>query len=151
LLLIGAASVIFVELVTGCAAKQPVTEALSDPPIVADQAMRRRTWEMTPALYAQGDVEAGTTDQLIPFDHEDSALDLLVDPAVGTVNLAITPIVMLFDWPWNARTAHGLEFPPTYYCIPTLLAREPEETAAPAAVTPAAAPATSPSPADPSK
>jgi hypothetical protein len=129
----------------GCAVRTPPKpDQLTDNTIKPDQAMQRRDWDQSSAMYPNGQVVAGPTE--FPFEpkHNQSSYSYYgADSATFLLNVAVMPYSLIVTPPWQKITYPGAVTPPTSTGTPVLASsRAPEP--APAAPAPAPIPASKP-------
>lgn len=95
-------------------------ETLSPAPIIEDQAMAMRDWELSLAEYAAGYSIAQPT--LFPYSPATGAPaleSLVAAPLISYGQAALLPINALITPPWGEVLYRGVLTPPTYTAVPT--------------------------------
>lgn len=105
-------------LSTGCQRIQPNRPvALSDAPLVIDEAMQIRDWDRQTAYYANGATVAGATRTTFEPRY-DNRYNYAADPLIGVANIVLIPFTY-FRTPWGATVVHhGAIVPPTHTAMP---------------------------------
>jgi hypothetical protein len=98
--------------------------------IVIDEAMENRTWDSSTAYYANGNIRAGGTGELIYVRaDENDEIAATVGPLIFVANVLLMPVTIFTpNSPFVARTSHGATVPPTYTAMPPLRAETPYDT-----------------------
>lgn len=105
-------------LSTGCQRTQPNRPvALSDAPLVVDEAMQLRDWDRQTAYYASGATVAGA--KRTTFEPRyDNRYNYAADPLIGVGNIVLIPFTY-FRTPWGQEVVHrGAITPPTHTAMP---------------------------------
>jgi hypothetical protein len=90
---------------------------LNQSPLIVDEAMQKRDWDRSSVMYANGDTLAGP-DLIVIESAGPEWLQRGTDPAVSTVNNAITPVTTVLSPPWKDMVYQGMVIPPTYSAQP---------------------------------
>jgi hypothetical protein len=107
---------------TGCQRTvPPMVERLNNTPLVVDPAMQRREWEPSVAYYGNGDTVAGGTGYMF-HTHETipPAALRVVDPMMAATNIALLPIGVFVNSPFEKQQYQGAVIPPTHSGNPPL-------------------------------
>ena len=109
-------------LLTGCAVKQPPPlEAVSNAPLVVDDAMQHRQWPLTPVRSANGQTVAWpTATLLVDRDNEPVWQPAVAETPMFMANAVMVPVVYLFTAPWQPVAYPEGEIPASYHAMPPL-------------------------------
>jgi hypothetical protein len=104
--------------VVGCQRiEPPVPDRLNNAPLLVDEAMQIRDFDRSTSVYANGGTVAGSP-RLTFEPKDDSAVNYVVDPAIGLTNFVIIPFSYFWIPPFAKIEHHGAIVPPTYTAEP---------------------------------
>ena len=109
---------LFLFPVTGCQRIQPNRAvALSDEPLVVDEAMQIREWDRQTAHYASGATVAGDTRLRLEPKYDDRR-NYAADPLIGVTNFVLIPFTYVRTPPRTTVVHRGAVTPPTHTAMP---------------------------------
>jgi len=123
-------------LLSGCQVSGPTppVEQLNPTPLVIDEAMQLRDWEPVTAFYQSGATIAGPTMFFVEPDPTlPRGVDFLTENVLFVGQVAVMPVTIVFQPPWDDVTYRGVRQDPSYSASPPLetdyenMAREAHE------------------------
>jgi hypothetical protein len=121
------AVVMLLAAVGGCAQQQP--QIYTPPPLIIDDAMKRREWEPSVALYPNGDTVSGHNRFPIRTNAEGERTEYgaaVFDVAASLVQTIALPFTYIFIPPFAKALYRGEDIPPSYTAMPPM--RPPRKT-----------------------
>lgn len=113
---------------SGCVRKSESAPLLSNEPQIIDEAMQRRQWDQSVAVYPSGAAVAGPTWANYESKRGQAAWKYYyTDIVVFGVNLVTMPYYAVVDFPTEQRVSPGIQLAPTFTAVPPL----PPEQAVP--------------------
>ena len=112
-------------MVGGCAVKQmPQPDPVSHAPLVLDEAMQNRHWQVSVAHYANGETYAWPTGFLLVDDPKAPKwVPAVADAPIFLADTLSMPIVYCFLPPWTTVMYPRGEIEPSYNAMPPLPAK----------------------------
>jgi hypothetical protein len=115
------AVVMVLAAVAGCAQERRQTP--TPPPLVIDDAMKRREWERSVAAYPNGDTVSGHNRFPIRTDAGEDRTEYgaaVVDVAASLAQTVALPFTYIFIPPFAPAVYRGEDIPPTYTAMPPM-------------------------------
>lgn len=101
--------------------QQRTTEPMNDAPLAIDEAMQKRDFPKTEAMYPNGAVKAGPTWQTFEAKPDmPYQANTLADTGVAVGNIFLTPLQMFRQPPGSSQTYPGAVIEPSYTAMPVV-------------------------------